>query len=183
MAMISEKDIEALEQYLDGALDPAEVEALKTRLSEDAGLANQLKRLHGDRMLRQRVWQACEADCFDSQAILSKVTQKTERRAWFQLIHDYRQRIATVAACIGVFLIGWQWGQHAETSRVISDGVPAANPVRLITQQAVPIGQTMQFEVRVADAAGNVIRTQRFATFHEAEQYVRQLQQELLKKP
>ena len=87
------------------------------------------------------------------------------RRAWYMVLLDHRERIAAAAACVAVFMIGWQWGRNANAFRM-TPGMPSAQPVRFIEQQQIPDGgQNSVFEVRVTDEAGKVIRSEASLTF------------------
>jgi len=180
--MLSEKDIESLEMLLDGALDAVQASELERKIASDPLLQNELQQLRDARRLRMELWQADEPDEASTQRIISFVRAKAQHRAWYVRILDYRHQIAATAACIAVFLIGWQWGQHAETTRITTPNAAHISPVKLITQQPVPDGPNMIFVVRVTDTAGNVVRTERFSTFHEAENFVEKMKQELLKR-
>jgi anti-sigma factor RsiW len=62
LMMPIDADVELLESYLDGALDPADHATLETRLAADAELAATLGELRSQRDGRRAVWAALEPD-------------------------------------------------------------------------------------------------------------------------
>lgn len=180
--MLSDQDIELLETYLDGALTDSEAATLKSRITSEVELQKSLTEMRKARELRLGLWQSFEAQanpaCADR--ILVAVEQREARRAWVYRILDYRQQIATVAACIAVFLMGWQWGANASAYRMIRSGNQSVQPVGLITQQQVPAASGMIWEVRVNDSEGKLVRVERFANIADAQAFIEQVRQNML---
>lgn len=177
--MVTEQDIELLELYSDGELDAAEQAEVERRLENEAGLCDELKRLRSQRDQRMQLWKSLEvSDEAATGRILEALAGKRQRRSWFMAILDHRERIAAAAACIAVFMMGWQWGRNSDAYRM-RPAAQAAQPVSLITQQQVPAGSTTVFEVRVTGANGDVLRVERFATLEEAQKFIQQMQLQL----
>lgn len=176
--MISEQDIQLLEMHLDGQLTDAENALLTKRLEGDAQLAAELARLTNDRRVRAELWAPLEGDENAGEAVLSAVTARVSRRNWFYRILDHREKIAAAAACVAVFLMGWQWGRNVNAYRMHPGSGAAGTPVRLITQQQVPTGTANVFEVRVTDESGNLLRLERFRTLQEAQAYIEKTKRE-----
>jgi hypothetical protein len=174
--MLSDQDIELLELYLDGALTDTDAAALKARISSEVELQQQLASLRQARELRLDLWQSFETQANDAlpARILAAIEQKHARHTWFYRILDHRQQIATVAACIAVFLMGWEWGANSNAYRLIHPGGAPIQPIGLITQQQLPAGTGMIWEVRVNDPEGKLLRAERFRTLPEAQAFIEQ---------
>ena len=181
--MTSEQDIELLESYLDGQVSGAEKVALDARMASNAELAASMASLRQQRDLRMQAWTTYESSGDSADRIVAALQKRAEHRAWYVRILDYRQQIATAAACIAVFLIGWQWGHDAGTYRMMPNAVTPAQSVGLITQQQIPTGQSSVFEVRLTDPSGKLLRTERFRTLEEAQRFIAQIQKEMQAKP
>lgn len=180
--MISEQDLELLEMHLDGELDTAEKAVLEQRIGSNAELAAELERVKQTRQARMQLWASAEPTVNVADRMLAKILVREEHRSWFNRILDNRDRIVAMAACIAVFLMGWQWGKDAGPYQMIQTGVPTAQPVRLITQEQVPAGQSSIFVVRVTDESGNIIKEQNFKTLAEAQNYIQKTRQDLNRK-
>lgn len=180
--MLNEQDIEMLELELDGDLTADESAALKQRRATEPELAACLKGLEEGRAQRMRLWQSFEpSGQEEAERILASLHAKAERRAWYIRILDHREQIAAAAACIAVFLIGWQWGRNADAYRMTPTGAPTARPVSLITQQQVPAGSSTVYEVRVNDSSGKLIRVERFGSLQEAQRFIEEMRRQLQK--
>lgn len=178
--MLNDQDIELLEMHLDGMLDEAQTASLQQRLAAEPQLALELPRLQEARKARLLLWQSFEQPEPDTDAILDTIRRQQAHQAWYVRLLDQRERIAAVAACVAVFLIGWQWGLNANATRLIHGGATAVQPVGLITQQQLPAaaGQPA-FEVRVTDGSGKVLRVERFGTYDEAQNFISEIQKQL----
>lgn len=177
--MMNEQDIELLESYLDGALEPAGADELKARLANDAELSAELGRLESDRAVRLQLWQSYEAAPESAEHILAQLRKRESHRAWYWRVLDHRERIAAAAACVAVFLIGWQWGRNVNAYRMVPSG-GNTQPVSLITQQQVPSSQGTIYEVRLNDASGKVVRVERFGTLQDAQRFIEELKAQVL---
>lgn len=180
--MMNEQDIELLETYLDGALEPAGVHSLERRLAAEPSLAAELQRLRNGRALRMQLWESFEPAEESSQRILDQIQAREARRAWYWRILDHRERIAAAAACIAVFLIGWQWGRNVNAYRMVPSGGANSQPVSLITQEQLPSSQGNVYEVRLNDASGKVVRVERFSSLQDAQRFIEEVKSQLLKQ-
>lgn len=176
--MVTEQDIELLELYHDGELSAEAAADLERRLATEPELTLAQTRLTEARQQRLLMFRSLEpADNAAADRIVEALRKKQERRAWYMAVLDNRERIAAAAACIAVFMIGWQWGRNGMVSHLATGGTSTV-PVSLITQQQVPVGKNMVFEVRVTDPAGQV-RVERFSTLQEAQSYIQQIQNQM----
>jgi anti-sigma factor RsiW len=180
--MVSEQDIETLDMYLDGELDDAAQAAVLRRLAAEPELSQTFTQLEAHRTLRMRAWQACEPTVDHTDRWLSAIDARRQRHNWLISILDYRQQIAAVAACIAVFIIGWSWGTNSSSYQMVPGTVRGAQPVRFVTQQPLQ-GQKPMFEVRVTDAAGNLIDRKLFNTLEEAQRYTEKIRLQLQSTP
>ena len=179
--MLSEQDIELLEMYLDGALDEAQEREIQQRLANEESLRAELSRLEQDIAIRLAAWQSFEAGPARSgEQFMDKIHARERRYAWYNGLMKQWNRIAVTAACIAVFLMGWQWGQNANTLRMVP-GMRQTQSVRFITQEQVPLpnGGPAMYVVRISDASGKVIRVERFASLQEAQRFIREIQLQL----
>jgi anti-sigma factor RsiW len=71
--MVSDLDLELLEEHLDGALDAAASTALARRLATDAPLAAALEKLKSHRAVRSAVWQSMEPNAVAADRLLWRV--------------------------------------------------------------------------------------------------------------
>lgn len=176
--MISERDIESLDMYLDGELDDREQAVILRRLASEPEISRTFAQLEAHRALRMQVWKACEPAADNSEQWIAAVHAKRERHSWLITLLDYRQHIAAAAACIAVFLMGWGWGANSGAYRMAPGTVRGAQPVRFVTQQPLQ-GQRPAIEVRVTDAAGNLIDRKLFNTLEEAQRYTEEIKLQL----
>lgn len=180
--MVSEQDIESLDMYLDGELDDSAQAAVLRRLASEPEISQTFAQLEAHRALRMQVWKICEPTVDNSERWIVAVHARRQRHNWIVSILDYRQQIAAAAACIAVFLMGWNWGANAGAYRMTPNAIRGAQPVRFVTQQPLQ-GQRPAIEVRVTDASGNLIDRKLFNTLEEAQRYTEQIKLQLQSTP
>jgi anti-sigma factor RsiW len=101
-----------LEEYLDGALAPDEVERLNARLAADPQLAELVDELRGERETRAAVWRAMEPSESQAHALAERVLTTAHRSArrdkmWIR-VGRYAQFGSAAAACLLLgFFFGW----------------------------------------------------------------------------
>lgn len=170
---INDQQTQMLEAYLDGELSTAERAEVESRLAESQTLSARLAGLRMSRELRVQSWQSLEpVDSQVGEGIWQAIDARESRRRWFHRILDYRSQIATAAACIAVFLMGWQWGRNVNAMRLTSGGSYATQPVRLITQEPVAAEKGGPYSVRILDSEGNLVRQEFFQTSGEAQAFI-----------
>lgn len=179
--MPNDQTIELLEQHLDGELAGIEADLFQRRLQDEPELEAEFNQLQAARGLRLSAWQSLEQPGVNAETILASLRAKRERRAWFVQILDHREKIAAAAACVAVFMIGWQWGLNSDSYRMIRNGTTTnTQPVNLITQQQLPVaGQQPVFEVQIKDAQGNTLRREQFGSYDDAQRFISKVQKQL----
>lgn len=159
----SSDQIELLEQYLDGALEPAAAAALEARVSADAALRRALEQLRLERDLRVRVFASLEGDDRDANAAAERFAASVTRRESMRRLARMARFAAAAAAVVLIgFGIGW-------TGRSALQPAPA--PIAPVAQ-----GETAPYRVAVTDARGNVIAVQSFPSIEEAQRFSRDVQ-------
>ena len=180
--MVNEQDIELLDMYLDGELDDAAQAAVLRRLASEPAMSQAFAELEAQRALRMQVWKACEPIVDNSERWIAAIQAKRQRQGWLISILDYRQQIAAAAACIAVFIMGWNWGANSGAYRMIPGAIRGTQPARFITQQPIQ-GQKPAIEVRVTDASGNLLDRKLFKTLEEAQRYTEEIKLQLQASP
>lgn len=181
--MVSEQDIETLDMYLDGELDDTAQGAVLRRLNAEPELSQQFATLEAHRALRMQYWQSCEPTEDHSERWIAALDAKRQRHNWLISILGYRQQIAAAAACIAMFLIGWNWAANANSYRMVPGNIQSGGQnVRFVTQQPVQ-GSQQLIEVRVTDASGNLVDRKLFNTLQEAQQYTEKIKLQLQSTP
>lgn len=108
MDAVVEQDLDLLEEYLDGALTPDEVERLQFRLAAEPGLAAALAEAREQRETRAAVWNALEPSDAEVQRLVSRVAAAGRRRATWNRVQRYTRFATTAAACLLIgFFAGW----------------------------------------------------------------------------
>jgi anti-sigma factor RsiW len=165
--LLVDKDMDLLEDYLDGALDAAAAAALVERLSLDATLAVALQSLRAERKVRQGVWAALEPSEGDVSRLIARVNAASKRRKlWF----TRPMRIgAAAAACVAIsFLAGWKL--HGNKQLAASQTSPA------IVNSAGPKVETIvSYQVALTDENGHVTAVQNFESLEKAREFANDL--------
>lgn len=176
MNAIGEFDLQLLEDYLDDALSPAQVEYVARRLADEPELAMAMHELRAARVLRAASWRLLEpgeAEAADVARRVSKMAHRTER-----VQHLWRSGWVggAIAAAVGVFVAGWLLHgpvdsavprQHAHEIKAAPAPSPAAIAIRPPAAAA--------FHVALLDSQGNVIPVQKFAKADDARQFAQDL--------
>jgi hypothetical protein len=105
---VSEQDLDLLEEYLDEALAPDEVDALRARLGEDVNLAAALQELRREREIRAVVFAANEPSDERARQFAARVSTNARRNELRSRVLRTTRFAAAAAACLmlGVF-VGW----------------------------------------------------------------------------
>jgi hypothetical protein len=197
-----ETDLEQLEMYLDGALEPAELTALEARLKSEQSLAQTLTELKAQRALRAAVWQSIEPDS----AAADRLTWRIRGAMLQQQQQQQQQQEKTVAqptrgwnpwrfasvgsAAAACLLLGFMFGRvgplhNAGVGPEISpvrNGIAISNPTPSVPDQVRPAVDVVPHEVVVQgnnvpiyNEYGKLVTMQKFDSHDEAVQFARDL--------
>lgn len=174
MNAIGEFDLELLEDYLDDALSPAQVEHVARRLADEPELALAMHELRAARVLRTAAWRGLEpgeAAAADVARCVSSFVRRTERN------RSVRRGVlvgGAAAAVVALFVAGWLLRGPI--------GAPAAPAARELNPHAIPpqpalavTSPAAAFHVAVLDSQGNVIPVQKFSKADDARQFAQDL--------
>jgi anti-sigma factor RsiW len=169
---ISEFDLELLEDYLDDALSPIQVEHVARRLGDEPELALAMHELRAARVLRAAAWRTLEPGEAEAADVTNRVTQVVRRA---ERAHRLWRGIwvgGGIAAAVGVFVAGWLIHGSGDLSIPRSqarDVQPAPTSV------AVRQPAAAAFHVALLDSQGNVIPVQKFTKADDARQFAQDL--------
>ena len=191
-----ETDLEQLELYLDGALEPVGLSALEARLKSDESLTQTLTELKAQRAVRAAVWQSLEPDAAAADrltwrirgAMLQQKQQEKEvepRRGWSQW------RISSIgSAAAACLVLGFMFGRlgHPNNSvgptagqspleRIAVNNTPtiAPDPVRAVSD-TTPREVVVQGDaVPIYNEYGKLVTLQHFGSHDEAVQFAKDL--------
>ena len=125
MNVVTEQDLDLLDEYLDGALAPDEVERVRNRLADEPALAAALDELRGQRDMRAAAWSTLAPTEADAQAFATKVISHVHRQDRWWRINRYARYGSAAAACLLVgFFAGWL-GRDGGTGGPLPTGGPA----------------------------------------------------------
>ena len=142
MNAVNEQNLDLLEEYLDEALAPDEVDALRIRLAEDAGLAAALQELRRDRDVRSAVWAANEPSEQRARQFAARVSTTARRNDLRSRVFRTSRFAGAAAACLmlGVF-VGWlgrdRSGGDPSMAQLATTGPRVAAPVRNVADNFV----------------------------------------------
>jgi anti-sigma factor RsiW len=153
---MNEDQMELLEAYLDGALSPDEVEAVRARLACEPALAAELDQLRAERAVRVSAFAAMEGDEQLADRMLARakadVKEPAKQVRW---VIGVRYPVAA-AACL---IIGFIAGRLLET-----------RTMRELTQ-FTPVAHESFYRVAITDYSGRVIAVQKFDSLEQATEF------------
>src|SRR4051812_15718014 len=97
---VTRDDLELLEEYLDDALEPGDVEALRARLAVDEGLVAALGNVRADRSARQVFYQSLEPDGAAVDALVARIRADVGRERRPARPLRPARYVAAAAACL-----------------------------------------------------------------------------------
>lgn len=145
MNAVPEQLLEQLEEYLDGALAPDEVERLNVRLAADPELAEALDEVRAQREMRALLWRANEPSHAEANAFADRVMSAARRAPvrrefnWGRM-GRFAQFGSAAAACLLLgFFFGWlgrdrgtnalaDFPTNAATVNQVSNPIVSASP-------------------------------------------------------
>jgi anti-sigma factor RsiW len=151
----NEDQLERLETYLDGALSPDEVAALRGRLEREPFLTAALDQLRAERAVRVSAFATMEGDDALAGRLISqarsRVPEAPGRGRWGAAL----RYVVAAAACL---CIGFVAGQLIEK-------------LNHTTLPFTPVSQESSYRVAITDDAGRVIAIQKFESMDEATEF------------
>jgi anti-sigma factor RsiW len=175
---VSETDLELLETYLDEALPPSQVEAVRRRLVGEPELSSALTELNSPRSLRAALWATLEPTDVATQQMNWRIRGALADRSSGGVTRFsswVTARVGSVAAaCIMVGFFAGRMG-HApvapptqNTSPAVAVNQPAAAPTATPTPMA-------SLYVPVTNEYGQVVAWQPFQNADQAKSFVESL--------
>jgi hypothetical protein len=132
---VPEQLLEQLEEYLDGALSPDEVERLNARLGADPELADLLDELRAERVTRALIWRANEPSAAQANAFADRVIMTARRNTrrefnWGGIGRSAQFGSAAAACLLLGFFFGWLGRDRGQTNFAgFTSSAPTVNQV------------------------------------------------------
>jgi anti-sigma factor RsiW len=171
---IGEFDSELLEDYLDDALSPVQVEHVARRLAEEPELALAMHELRASRVLRAAVWRSLEPSAAGAASVAGRVAGVVRADARRRNAQRSLWAAGSAAAVAAVFVIGWSTRMSAPAIQ------PPSNPTVIahVTQPApAAVRPAGVYHVTLVDQHGRLLPAQKFAKADDARQFARDLLQ------
>src|SRR5437016_13306623 len=99
---VTENDLEILEGYLDDALEGAQVEALRSRLTEDQHLRAAMEQIRHERATRKAFFATLEPDDVTADALAAKIRAAIPPRRRFVSTPAPLPSFAAAPACVAI---------------------------------------------------------------------------------
>jgi anti-sigma factor RsiW len=155
---VTETDLELLENYLDDALENAQVEALRARLTDDQDLRAAMEQIRHERATRKAFFTTLEPDDATAEALAARIRASIQQRRRFASIAAPLRYLAAAAACVAIGFF----------ARGFFDRPHSANEA-----QNAPI--TATYQVTLRDQSGKVVAVQRFDSLQKAQEFAADL--------
>lgn len=170
MNSIGEFDSELLEDYLDDALSPVQVEHVARRLAEEPELALAMHELRARRVLRAAAWRAMEPSEARSAAVAGRITAVVRRDASWQKLRRLAWGGSAAAAAVALLVVG---GYTRDSMPFVeSDVLHAEAPsMRGPSAPAIHEAPTVSYRVALVDAQGRVTPVQKFSKVEQARDF------------
>jgi hypothetical protein len=177
LSAIGEFDLELLEDYLDDALSPAQVEHVARRLTQEPELAMTMHELRAGRVLRTVAWRSMEPTDAQTAFVADHVAEAVRKDAWQKKARRSVWISAGVAAGVAFFVIGWMTrtppsAPSPQLSRQISPGIERIKGPTVATSQEPGL-----YRVALIDRDGRLMPAQNFSKADDARQFARDLLQ------
>lgn len=166
---VPERDLEALEAHLDGALPSEASLALCRRLSAEPDLAAALHELRAQRTVRQAVWASLEPDDAGAGATVSAAFLTAVRQERLHQAVRRARRLTAAAAVVAIaFAGGWAARARLAAPHASRDVHPQAGH-RFVTSGG-GVGEAF-YPVALTDENGNITAVQYFETPEAARRF------------
>lgn len=172
--MITENDLQLLEEYLDGELSAEESDRLQIRIKAESELAVALDQMRQQRSLRRQAWQGMEPTAVQVDQLLDRVRSTARRR---ELWHRPLRALRFVSAAAACLVLGLIIGRYGKSPAPVLSPVTDSAVVRV---QNPGTSNPRFYDVQLTDSKGQVVAVQRFNTAEEAREFtedLRRLQQ------
>lgn len=173
MNAISEFDLELLEDYLDDALSPIQVEHVARRLGDEPELALAMHELRAARVLRAAAWRTLEPSEAEAADVTNCVTQVVRGAERVHRLWRGAWVGGGIAAAVGVFVAGWLIHGSGDPRPQARDVQPTPLPSPAAIAVREPAAAA--FHVALLDSQGNVIPVQKFSKADDARQFAQDL--------
>jgi hypothetical protein len=151
---VADEDLESLESFLDGALEPAEAERVARRVALDSAWGRALDQLRSEQAVRREVWQSLEPDAAAAESAGSAAIQSARSAdRWSGASRVARRASAVAAGLLVAFAGGW-----FARGRAPAPAAPIVPP---------PI----EIQVALTDEGGRIIAVQHFSDPREAREF------------
>jgi anti-sigma factor RsiW len=165
---VTQADLELLDAYLDDALEDADREAVRARLSTDQSLVAALDQLRAQRALRQSFFAALEPTETEVDQLAVRVRESLERRRRFTRILRAARYVAAAAACFAAgILVHATYFTHSKA--------PNPNPLQPIANTSATVRAVELYEVTLRDDSGKILAIQRFDSLDKANAFAADL--------
>ena len=165
---VNEQDIETIERYLDDALDMAEVEALRARLTGDGDLVAALERIRAQRTVRKAVFAGYEPEDAAVARVAQFSSNLVKRRQRGERWRGGMRYVAAAAACVA---LGF-FGRGLIDSR---DPAPGSGGHMVAEGGHVNVEKVASYKVTLRDESGRVVAVQRFDSIEKAQEFAADL--------
>jgi hypothetical protein len=174
---IGEFDLELLEDYLDDALSPAQVEHVLRRLTLEPELALAMHELRAGRVLRTIAWRSMEPTDAQTAFVADRVAQSVRKDVWRRKARRSAWISTAVAAGVAFFAFGWMTRTPSSApSPQLTGQIPPG--VQRPTKPIVATGQQPRvYHVALIDRDGRLTPAQKFSKADDARQFARDLLQ------
>jgi hypothetical protein len=171
---IGEFDMELLEDYLDDALSPGQVEHVARRLGEEPELALAMHELRAARVLRAAAWRSLEPTEHHAAATANGVTRVVRREAWRGKAKRGAWIASAAAAALALVVIGRLMRVPGSTAPGELSAVVTRQP-SLVTPAIAIAPEIGAFHVALIDRDGRLTPAQKFSKADDARQFARDL--------
>ena len=170
MNAIGEFDTELLEDYLDDALSPVQVEHVARRLAEEPELALAMHELRARRVLRAAAWRTLEPSESHSVQVAGRIANLVRRDALRQRLRQGLWIGSGAAAALMLLVAGWlSRGPTTLTRLRLSRAEPPS--VHGPAEPALQEAPTVSYRVALVDSQGRVTPVQKFSEVDQARDF------------
>jgi len=163
---MTDRDLELLDGYLDGALSDEELRQVEERLEKDVLFIGELARMRSDRDARLQAWESMQepGDEYAAIALMGRIDAALDRRESWASRFRWVGRAAAAAALILVGFMGDAWLQRHSVGPVNQD-------IAGVSGSSKPMSTGPKYRVMLKDSSGKIIAVNDFDSKEKAEQF------------